>query len=446
MPTRGRALPIAFILGLLVVGGAVGLRVLDVTAGRFPLGTAWFPGLLASGGLIAAILLVRRAPAIAWFATVAAAAIAAIEIVGVVRSRPAGTTFADWPIAIAVAASALVVAAGIAAAYAFRRPTSGATTWISVWRALVLAGLAAVAVGAVLAIIDAAATTDTGIDPDPAVAIGPLRTSGRIAAAFIAIATLGGLWLDLSGPFARARARGGGLPAFPRALADELLPTSAAMRRRGVEDERARLAAELHARVLPDLRRAAEAAAHAAKATGTPSDPLAVGLRHAVEDVEELMHGRQSVVLEEYGLVAALEWLAERTQQRRALEVDLELGGSEVDSPTTIPKPVARAAFRVAQLAVDNVVRHAHARRVVLRLTIDAARLQLAIEDDGTGFEPGRRPQPGRGLADMRAAAAEVGATIRVHPQPRGTLVDLVLERRPAAAEPGVSPEAAAGR
>ena len=83
------------------------------------------------------------------------------------------------------------------------------------------------------------------------------------------------------------------------------------------------------------------------------------------------MHGRQSVVLEEYGLVAALEWLAERTQRRRPLVVDLELDGAGVDDRGAISKPVAGAAFRVAQLAVDNVVRHADATRVVLRLTVD---------------------------------------------------------------------------
>jgi signal transduction histidine kinase len=203
------------------------------------------------------------------------------------------------------------------------------------------------------------------------------------------------------------------------------------MRRQGVEHERARLAAELHARVLPDLRRAAEAA----EATGTASDPLAVGLRHAVEDVEELMHGRQSVVLEEYGLVAALEWLAERTQQRRPLVVDLELDGASVDDRGAVTKPIAQAAFRIAQLAIDNVVRHASATRVVLHLTVDAARFELVIEDDGTGIEPGRErgSRAGRGLHDMRAAAAEIGATLRLERREPGTLIDLVLERGSAA-------------
>ncbi|MEA2674421.1 MAG: hypothetical protein QOI92_1613 [Chloroflexota bacterium] len=425
-----RALLAALALTLVVVAAAVLLRLLDIAAGRFPFGTAWFPVLFAAGGLIAAALLTRRAPALAWFAMVAASAIGAIEVVGVVRDRQATTTLADWPIEVAVAVTALVLAAGVATAYASRTPAK-------LWRLLVVIGFGVVVVAGALAIGTAASLAAFGFVTDA----GGLRVDGRIAAGFIAIATLGGMWLDLGGPIGRAWAGAGSLSGFPRALADELLPTSTAMRRQGVEHERARLAAELHARVLPDLRRAAEAA----EATGAASDPLAVGLRHAVEDVEELMHGRQSVVLEEYGLVAALEWLAERTQQRRPLVMELELGGAGVDDPGAVTKPVARAAFRIAQLAVDNVVRHASATRVVLHLTVDAARFELGIEDDGTGIEPGRDrgSHAGRGLHDMRAAAAEIGATLRVERRAPGTLVDLVLERGSAAA--GGAPGAARG-
>jgi signal transduction histidine kinase len=82
----------------------------------------------------------------------------------------------------------------------------------------------------------------------------------------------------------------------------------------------------------------------------------------------------------------------------------------------------------------------------VLRLTVDGTRLELAVEDNGTGFEPRRGRQTGRGLADMRVAADEIGATLRVEPRAHGTLVGLVLEGGPVAADPAVSPEAAAGR
>lgn len=434
MAARVRALPLAIALAVLVLGAALVLRAFDLVAGRVPAGTALLPVLVSAAAVCLAALLRRRAPAAAWLATVAAAAIAAIEVVGVVRFSPGAADAGAWPWAVVLAEIAIVLAAAIAAAYASRRQPGAQRSRAIAWRLAVLAGLGVVlAVGAVTIGGAFAGTSPATVGTGAGVDVGPLRVSGRVAAGFIAVATLAGAWLDLVWPARRAWARAGGLAEFPRAFADELLPTSTASRRRGVEDERARLAAELHARVLPDLRRAAEAA----ESSGTPTDPVTMGLRHAVEDVEELMHARQSVVLEEYGLVAALEWLAERAQQRTAIEVDVELDGTAVDNPAGIPKPVARAAFRVALLALDNVVRHAGASRVVIRLTVEQDRVGLVIADDGRGIETVTRRHAGRGLLDMRTIATEVGGVIAVERAEPGTHV---LFKWPAAEHPATAP------
>jgi two-component system NarL family sensor kinase len=190
--------------------------------------------------------------------------------------------------------------------------------------------------------------------------------------------------------------------------------------------------------VLPDLRRAAAAAAEA----GDAAEPVTDGLRQAIEDVEQLMHSRQSIVLEEYGLVAALEWLAERTETRTRLEVVVELEGASVDDPDALPKPVARAAFRVALLAIDNVVRHANATRALIRLIVDRATVDLVIADDGRGFDGDTAPRSGRGLIDMRTAANAVGATVTVEATGSGTRIAF---RWPRAANPAMDPRDSTG-
>jgi signal transduction histidine kinase len=195
-------------------------------------------------------------------------------------------------------------------------------------------------------------------------------------------------------------------------LADELAPGRAADRQRAVEAERARLAEDIHALVLPDLRRAAATA----EAAGLPSD-VQVDLRRALEDVEQLMHERQSIVLEQFGLVAALEWLAERTEERSPLRVELELDGAVPDRPAPIEPAIARAAFRIALLALDNVVRHAGATTATISLSGAAKELRLLVVDDGrAAADPSRRE--GRGIADMRSAAHGSQGSIDIRFEP----------------------------
>ena len=142
------------------------------------------------------------------------------------------------------------------------------------------------------------------------------------------------------------------------------------------------------------------------------------------------MHERQSVVFEEFGLVAALEWLAERTQDQANVDVVVELEDVD-DDPDVLPKRVTRAAFRVAILAVDNAVRHAKPSRIELRPEARGGSLALLIVDDGASADPAGRSSAGRGLMDMRAAAGDVGASFDARLSAEGTTIEF---RWPAAA------------
>ena len=301
------------------------------------------------------------------------------------------------------------------------------------------AGFLAVLGGAGWAILRAFQDADAAIPVD----LLPVRIASRLALALIAAFAVIGVARDLAQPIARSRERlrsstvpgggrggpdgGRGRPIeFLRLLGDELFPGGAASLRRGVEQERARLAADLHAFVLPDLRRAA---ATAETSHGLP-DPLAVGLRIVVDDVEGLMHARQSIVLEEFGLVAALEWLVEWTEERSDVRATLELEGDVIQGvpAATAPRPVERAFFRVALLALDNVVRHAEGSTARVLLATTAEGLRLEITDDGrAGDRRGANAgaAPGRGLADMRSEAVAVGGALTIVSSDPGTRVEL---------------------
>ncbi|HET9853215.1 MAG TPA: hypothetical protein VFP56_12035, partial [Candidatus Limnocylindrales bacterium] len=129
----------------------------------------------------------------------------------------------------------------------------------------------------------------------------------------------------------------------------------------------------------------------------------------------------------EFGLVAALEWLAERTEQAGTLRVELELEGPGVEARDAVPAGIARAAFRIALLAVDNVARHAGASVATIRLSVDRGRVVLAVSDDGDGDGNGPAASTssggGRGLTDMATEARSTGGSLATTPPPRATVV-----------------------
>lgn len=410
--TRRAGLVAACAAAAIVIVEAAILRLGVAGPGAPPLPDRLLPVLAATALLLAAFLALPRSAAFAWAAATAAAAIGTLEVITVVRSLDGVAAGRAGHDLVALATLALIFGAAIGAGY-------GGRHWP---RASRLARGAAVVTGAgLVATIVAAfsAVAAAGQPPVDAPLVGqltPLRLATRVGLATIAGGFLVGLAADLGGPARRAFERwraDSTKPAdrrlwrFVELLADELLSWRVADRRHAAEDERARLAADLHALVLPELRRAAATA----EAKGMPAE-VQVDLRRALEDVEQLTHERQSIVLEQFGLVAALEWLAERTEERSQLRVELELDGEVPDRPGAIDPAAARAAFRIALLALDNVVRHASATTATIRVTANPEALRLEVLDNGAGTVSDNRN--GRGIGDMRAAAAASGGTVEV--------------------------------
>jgi signal transduction histidine kinase len=209
-----------------------------------------------------------------------------------------------------------------------------------------------------------------------------------------------------------------------RSTLRELVPGEADAGAAAVDAERIRLAGDLHAVVLPSLRRAiAEVEA------GGPAETLAERL-HAVDlELERIMADRWPLVLETFGLVEALEDLAERTEAEAGVQVGLEIVGPEADARGGRPRPdIERTAWRVAQVALDNAVRHAAAKEITLTVSVSAERIRLKIADDGRGFTSASATEAirsgSRGLADLARRASAVGGSLTVEGrQPSGTIV-----------------------
>ncbi len=210
----------------------------------------------------------------------------------------------------------------------------------------------------------------------------------------------------------------------------------AALVLRAQEDERRRLARELHddtAQALIALSRGLEALADARSAKRTQAEDArwVEDLREladrSLESVRRACRDLRPSVLDDLGLAAALDWLAEGTTQR-GLPCMLRIEG------TTFPVPgeAELVFFRIAQEALANAWRHAQARKVEVLLAYEPARLRLRVQDDGQAFDLAhvgqRRANGGLGLLGMRERATLVGAELGITSQPgQGTTVEVRL-------------------
>ncbi len=194
------------------------------------------------------------------------------------------------------------------------------------------------------------------------------------------------------------------------------------------EEERARIAREVHDDAIQRLaligqeidRLAAGPAGHG----GDPPTVTLEGIREEVRDLSatlrQLAHRLHPSGLQHLTLDAALEQLADEFRVAGGLEVlvAIDRGGGG-----PLPKPIKLAAYRIAQEALHNVAKHARAGRVVVRMTQRAKEVELAVSDDGRGFQPGA-PSEGLGLVSMAERGALVGGTVTIDSKPgRGTVV-----------------------
>ncbi len=146
-------------------------------------------------------------------------------------------------------------------------------------------------------------------------------------------------------------------------------------------------------------------------------DQSLVTTRTGLNETRRALRALRASPLDDLGLLLALRQLAQSTAERGRLTLKLSL--PEYLSP--LSSDVEQSIYRVAQEALENVVRHARARALSLTLTAPPDDLALTIADDGVGFDPLRVGQNGRlGLAGMRERAALVAATLEVDSRPHG--------------------------
>jgi signal transduction histidine kinase len=208
----------------------------------------------------------------------------------------------------------------------------------------------------------------------------------------------------------------------------------------GREEERAAVAREIHddlGQMLTALKLNLD---WLERKLGEPGNETALNplLERVVESAEIVENAAQSVqriatdlrppVLDNLGLVEALQQEALRFKERSGIACELRLP----NSPLSLPPEPSIAIFRVFQEALTNVARHAQATAARITLEISNQELVLEIEDDGKGIQPDAIADTrSLGLLGMAERASALGGNVAVTPiAPHGTRVTLRLPNK----------------
>ena len=188
------------------------------------------------------------------------------------------------------------------------------------------------------------------------------------------------------------------------------------------EAERGRVALELDNNITQLLCAVvirSQALADTLSASDAPGTQAALALRAmlgaAADEVERLARNLRPGVLDHLGLVAVLRDTSREFEDRTSVSVKATV----VKLKGRLPAETELALYRILQEALRNVEQHARARNVTVRLKKIGGSVQLAIHDDGVGFDPNRTPtgtngHGGLGLLGMRERATHAGGDLEV--------------------------------
>jgi signal transduction histidine kinase len=195
-----------------------------------------------------------------------------------------------------------------------------------------------------------------------------------------------------------------------------------------IEAERAAIAREIHDDVGGSLTALKFDLAWLARHVPEPDPAVQQRLQsavemavHAIEASQRIMHNLRPAILEQ-GLVAALQWMAQRFEKRTGIECGFRTSHEHLDLPPGVPL----VAYRATQEALTNISKHAQATRVAIDLSLARGVLSVEVSDNGRGLgSDDLAKAKSFGLRGLRERAETVGGWVDISSGERGTSVIL---------------------
>jgi signal transduction histidine kinase len=196
-----------------------------------------------------------------------------------------------------------------------------------------------------------------------------------------------------------------------------------------LEEEAKRIAYTLHEETSQFVA-CAHLALHELARDVSPSHPSLQELKNLLDQIaaqlRQLSHELRPAVLDEFGLVPALEFLADGISKRTGVQIHVE--GLKDDR---LPVSIETALYRMVHEALTNVSRHARATAVNVRLCREPRMIRCSITDDGVGFDTSAvmaRKTHGIGLLGIEHRLKVLGGTLQIKSEPgRGTEIFITI-------------------
>lgn len=201
------------------------------------------------------------------------------------------------------------------------------------------------------------------------------------------------------------------------------------------EEERARLARELHDEIGQVLAGMSTGLRGVQKSLGTDPNLARHQLQQlenmnvrAIKDLDQLVADLRPSLLDDMGLKAALEWYVDQINKRDSTRVELIIK----NAIPRLPEQIETTLFRISQEALNNILRHAEAPRAEINLNVDENCIRLQIMDNGKGFDMkgvmNREKLKGWGLLGIRERVTLVDGTFSIQSAPgKGTILEIEI-------------------
>lgn len=201
------------------------------------------------------------------------------------------------------------------------------------------------------------------------------------------------------------------------------------------EDERKRLASDFHDGIIQSLigiwyrmQRISSNSNKDPKEWYQEISDLTAILSEQIQDTRRILYDLRPVILDNYGLVPAIESYSEKIQEQHNLKIELALGKGNVRFPSKLEITL----FRIYQEIITNVIKHSGATKVKVDFSVDKNEIKLSITDNGSGLCKSALKQSQiqnrLGLASIKERALLLNGTSKINSEPgKGTQVQVVI-------------------